>query len=113
MKTSTEKPPAIESKPWKRMIKLKKIRLAQHKYGWKGDLNMSVLRSMPCARRALWNLRYAIQIETHVKRVEIVVKFWNHSNALLEPVEPAERYVKPEMDAVMATHQYGTPVFEQ
>ena len=95
------------------MIKLKKIKLVQARYGWKGDLNVSVLRSTPCARRALWNLMYAIQIETQVKRVEMVVKFWNHSNALLEPAEPAERYVKPEMDAVMATHQYGTPALEQ
>ena len=52
-------------------------------------------------------------METQVKRVEMVVKFWNHSKALLDPADPAERYVKAEMDAVMAMHQYGTPALEQ
>lgn len=50
-----------------------------------------------------------MQIELHVKRTAIVVKFWNQVNAVDGPPGATERYVRPAMDAVTKTHQYGTP----
>lgn len=46
---------------------------------------------------------------TQVKRVEMVVRFWNHVKTVVEPLEQLI-YVRSEMDAVTPTHQYGTPL---
>ena len=50
-----------------------------------------------------------MQMLTQVKRVEMVVRFWNQVKTVSAPLEQL-MYVKSEMDAVSATHQYGTPL---
>ncbi len=45
---------------------------------------------------------YATLMETQVKRVEIVVKFWNQVKTVLEPALH-DRYVNNEMLAVIMT----------
>lgn len=42
-----------------------------------------------------------------------MVRFRNHAKTVAGPPLLTDRYVRPEMDAVMRTHQYGTPVLLQ
>ena len=48
---------------------------------------------------------------TQVKRVEIVVKFWNQVKTVAEPLD-TDMYVRRPIDQVMRTQKYGTPFFE-
>jgi len=85
------------------MMIAKKLTERYARYGCKGALKTRVLRSTPCALRAPWNLMYAMQIEHHVNRVAMVVKFWNHSKTLDGPPCLHDKYVSSEMDAVIKT----------
>jgi len=57
-------------------------------------------------------MMYAAQMEIQVKSEEMVVRFWNQVNTVVEPAE-ADMYVKQATEQVMPTHQYGTPDLEQ
>ena len=48
---------------------------------------------------------------TQVKRVEMVVKFWNHVKTLEAPADVLMNVRRP-IDQVTKTHQYGTPFLE-
>ena len=65
----------------------KKIREKYAVYGCQGDLNTSVLRDMPCAASARWNWMYARLTDIQVKRLAMVVRFWNQVKTVEEPVE--------------------------
>lgn len=47
-------------------------------------------------------MMYAVQMDTQVKRLEMVVKFWNHVKTTVEPVD-ADMYVKQAIAQVMPT----------
>jgi hypothetical protein len=105
--------PTKTSKPLKRMIRAKYQKAIHARYGWNGLLKTSVLRSTPWALSALWNWIYARHIEHQVNREQMVVKFWNQLKTVEGPPEFTDRYVRPAIEAVTATHQYGTPALLQ
>lgn len=57
----------------------------QARNGWRGLLNGSVLRSIPCAFIPAWNLVYVNAIPNQVIRPAMDVMFANHPNTLFEP----------------------------
>ena len=44
-----------------------------------------------------------MQTEHQVKSEAMVVRFWNHANTVVAPPFPTLRYVRSEIEAVMAT----------
>ena len=59
---------------------------------------------MPCARRALWNLMYAKEMDIQVKIAVIATRSWNHWKTSWEPAEQDIK-VSRETEAVTAMHQ--------
>lgn len=51
-------------------------------------------------------------MEHQVKRPAMVVRFWNHSKTTLAPAEQ-DMKVNREMEAVMQTQKYGTPLWKE
>ena len=50
-----------------------------------------------------------MHILIQVHRLAMVVRFWNHLKTVADPEEQL-RYVRSEIDAVIAMQKYGTPL---
>jgi len=54
-----------------------------------------------------------MQIEHQVNNDAMVVKFWNQLKTTEGPPGLTDKYVRREIEAVIRTHQYGTPFLLQ